>query len=504
MKMILAYDLGTGGNKASLYDSDGNLVSSTFHGYETYYPQTGWYDQRPDDWWQAVVASTRELLATSGVNPADILGIGISGHSLGCVPLSSEGTLLRDATPIWSDKRPVAEAASFLEKVSEEQWYERTGNGFPATHYTVFKILWYKNNEPEMYGKVSKIVGTKDYVNYRLTGRMCTDYSYASGCGAYNLLKWDYDEEYLDILGLPRDLFPEILPSSEVIGTLTEEASSELGLPQTVRVVAGGVDNSCMALGAKNTQPGRLYTSLGSSSWIGVSATKPLLDVKTRPYVFTHVIPGMFASHVGVFSTGTTFRWVRDQLCQHGLEQASQEGINIYEWMIREALKSPVGAHGLMMNPSLAGGSSLEPSARMRGGIVGLDLGHTLCDIIRASMEGISLNLRTALDSLRCLSPLGDSMVAVGGGSISDAWCQIYADACRISLEKTNVGQNAAALGAAALAAVGTGLWEDFSRIDKVHVRQAYISPREETALLYDELAEKFRRTARALASLAD
>ena len=162
-----------------------------------------------------------------------------------------------------------------FENISEKDWYKITGNGFPAPLYLVFKIKWYQDNEPEMFDRINVVVGTKDYINYRLTGRIVTDYSYASGSGVYDLVKWGYSEELIAASGLSTEYFPGIVPSSEVIGALTKEASEALGLPETVKVVAGGVDNSCMALGARNIKDGRIYNSQGSSSWIAVTGKAP-------------------------------------------------------------------------------------------------------------------------------------------------------------------------------------------------------------------------------------
>ncbi|MEE8452443.1 MAG: FGGY family carbohydrate kinase, partial [Thermoguttaceae bacterium] len=280
---IIAYDLGTGGNEASLYDVDGRLLADAFVPYETHYPQAGWHEQRPTDWWQAVVESTHRLLDCDAVDPAEIECLAISGHSLGCVPLDARGELLRESTPIWSDKRPTTQVPQFFERVDPVQWYRLTGNGFPAPHYTVFKIMWYRDNEPELFSRIDKIIGTKDYVNYRLTGRICTDNSYASGSGVYDLTGWDYADELIDAAGLRREIFPEIVPSTHILGQLTAEAAETLGLPRGVKVAAGGVDNSCMALGARNIAEGRIYASLGSSSWVAVSSDKPLLDDRAKP-----------------------------------------------------------------------------------------------------------------------------------------------------------------------------------------------------------------------------
>ena len=176
--------------------------------------------------------------------------------------------------------------------------------GFQPNYIPHFKILWYKDNEPGVFEKIDKVIGTKDYINYKLTGQTKTDYSYASGCGVYDLKGWGYSEELLQASGLDPDIFPEIVPSTEIIGELTAEASESLGLPRKVKVAAGGVDNSCMALGARNIESGRVYLSLGSSAWIAVSADEPVLDSRSRPFVFTHVMPGMFTSAVSIFSGG--------------------------------------------------------------------------------------------------------------------------------------------------------------------------------------------------------
>jgi len=501
---IIAYDLGTGGNKASLYDLEGNCLAANFVPYETHYPHSGWHEQRPADWWDAVVASTRGLLDETDVDAAQIACIGISGHSLGAVPLDAEGTLLRQGTPIWSDSRPDTQVPEFFSHVDEADWYTTTGNGFPAPLYTAFKIMWYRDNEPDMFTKIAAVIGTKDYINYRLTGRIVTDYSYASGSGVYDLLGWDYSAKLLAAAGLPRDILPDIVPSTEVIGELTAEAAEALALPRGVKVVAGGVDNSCMALGARNTAPGRVYNSQGSSSWIALSDDKPLLDVATRPYVFAHVMPGMFTSAVGVFSTGTSFRWVRDHLCRDLVARAEQTGDDVYDLMTALAAESPVGANKLLFNPSLAGGSSLDESPNIRGAFIGLDLGHTQADVIRATMEGVAMALRVGLDALRNLTDISDEIVVVGGGSRSALWRQIHADLYRMKVVKTSIDQQAAALGAAALAAVGTGLWSDVARIDAIHQVQSVAEPVAANCEAYDTLMPVFRKAAHCAAQLGD
>lgn len=465
---LLAYDFGTGGTKASLYDASGTCQASTFASYETFYPQDGWHEQRPSDWWQSVVESTQKLLEDSIVDAAAIVAIGISGHSLGLVPLDAEGQLLRDQVPIWSDARPDnRQLDEFFTHISEEAWYTLTGNGFPPALYTVFKIMWLRDNEPELFTRIHKVIGTKDYINFKMTGVMATDYSYASGSGVYDLKAWAYSEPLMAASGLDPELFPDIVASTKVLGTLTPEAAAELGLPSSVKVVAGGVDNSCMALGAQAYTEGACYNSMGSSSWIAVSSSEPILDLKTRPYVFTHVVPDMFASATAIFSAGSSFRWLKETLAPD----------TDFEALIAEAQQSPIGANGVLFVPHLAGGSSLDETPAVRGAFMNLALGTSRADVIRATMEGICFGLKRALDALEAITPVSIEMLAVGGGSRSDTWMQMYADIYGKTMRRTNIDQQAAALGAAALAAVGVGLWPDFSPLNAIHQETSRQAP---------------------------
>ena len=370
-------------------------------------------------------------------------------------------------------------ARRFFNKVDPDAWYRATGNGFPAAHYTAFKLLWYRDHEPRMFDQIDKVIGTKDYVNYRLTGHVATDYSYASGSGVYDLMGWDYSDKLLAAADLPRDVFPDIVPSTEIIGQLTPRAADALGLPVGTPVACGGVDNSCMALGARAMAEGRAYASLGSSMWIAVSSGRPLLNDTAKPYVFTHVVPGMFTlGRVDLLG-----RILLALGSRHALQKPNRTGPRRRPRPLRSDDRPGRAIadrrEQTSLQPSLAGGSSLEPSAHIRGALLGLDLGHAQSDIIRAALEGIALNLRLALDELRPLCRLADEMVVVGGCSRSSLWRQIFADALELNILKTNVGQEAGSLGAAAVALVASGVWPDFNPIDNLHQHEAVAHPQE-------------------------
>ncbi len=500
---ILAFDLGTGGCKSSLYDYSGRCLGSDFQVYSTRYPRPGYHEQRPEDWWDAVVRGSRALVGSGLCEPDSVKGIGLSGFSLGMVPIGEDGRPLLDWVPIWSDSRPGPEdMESFFREVPEEKWYSTTGNGFPPALYTVFKILWLRRERPEVFSRARAILGSKDYINLRLTGTAATDHSYASGTGIYDLAARAYSDRLLRASGLPRSLFPEIVPSTRVLGTLLPEAAAALGVDRNAVVVAGGVDNSCMALGARNLEEGSVYNSLGSSSWIAVTSRRPLLDPTYRPYVFEHVVPGMYNSATAIFSAGTSHSWVLRELCRDLADPADPGAV--YERTEALAREVPPGSRGLMFNPSLAGGSSLDPGPNIRGAFLGLTLEHTRSDLIRATLEGVCMGLRIALDVLSSLTEVQDEMILAGGGAKSPLWRQMLADVLGKKVLKTSVDQQAAALGAAAVTAVGIGAWKDFSRIRELHEIQARHEPDPAAARIYAGILPTFRKASRFLSEYGE
>ena len=492
---IIAYDLGTGGVKASLHDGALKTLSVAFFEYETFYPSREIHLQRPADWWEAVCAATRKLLADTGTDPGEIVCAALSGHSLVAVPVDGAGRALLDLVPIWSDTSAAPEAEAFFTRVGQEEWYGVTGNGFPPACYTIFKLMRLARTEPLLFGRVRRVLGSKDYINYRLTGEMATDPSYASGIGGYSLAKGRFEESFFEAAGLPFDIFPDIVPSHSIIGRVSPEASEACGLAAGTRVACGGVDNACMALGAVGGGEGRAYLSLGSSCWIPVNSSAPILDYGKRPYVFAHIAEGMYTSAFSIFSGGSSLKWARDNIFSGGGGFAELDRI---------ADRVEAGSGGILFNPSLAGGTSQDKSPNIRGAYIGLHLGTTRDELLRAAMEGVALNLKLSYDFMKSKADLEDSLLICGGGSKSRVWMQIFADVFGIETRKTNIDQDAASLGAAAIAARAAGLWQDYSGIDSLHEVEARYQPRPEYASIYAELLPRFARAAEALADLSD
>lgn len=494
MKYIIAYDLGTGGIKTSIFSENGTSLGYSFLSYETYFPKNNFREQKPEDWWEAVVKTTQEVIKKTSVNPECIVSLAVSGHSLGAVPIGMNGELLSDYVPIWNDARAKDQAEEFFAKTSKSDWYLSTGNGFPAELYSIFKIMWYKDNAPELYWNTDKFIGTKDYINYKLTGVLCTDHSYASGSGVYSLKDFAYNDKYIMLSGITAEKLPEIKNSTDVIGTILPDVAQKLGLSSNTKVCCGGVDNACMALGAACIDDGDVYTSLGTSAWIAVSDEKPIVDVEKCPYVFAHCVPQKYVSATAIFSAGNSLRWVRDNFFVDLCEKENRGEINSYAEIDRLAKNSRVGANGLVFLPTLAGGSSLDKSVNARGGFVGLDLMHTREDICRATLEGVAINLRLALDVLKKYCKTDKNMLIVGGGAKSDVWRKIFADAYNMNITTSKVAQDAGSFGAAAVAAVGAGVWEDFEKVKQLCTRESVIKPDSNMTSIYENILPLYEK----------
>jgi xylulokinase len=498
MMKFIAYDLGTGGVKASLYDNDFKELAKSFIEYPTYYQLGNMHEQRPEDWLNGIISSTRNLLDASAVDPSEITCLALSGHSCVAVPLDNELKPLTERVPIWSDTRAAEQVSRFFETVDEEDWYLKTGNGFPAACYSLFKLIWLKENQPDVYRKIYKTAGSKDYINARLTGKIATDHSYASSTGAYDLRDKRIDDGLIEAAGIRRDIFPEIVPSHTILGSLTREAADEIGLTERTLVACGGVDNACMALGAVGTAEGAVYTSLGSSSWIPVNSAEPILDFKTRPYVFAHIDDSMFTSAYSIFAGGSSFQWAGEVLCK------DIPSDNLYAEMDRLASTAPIGSNGIFFNPSLAGGTSQDKSVNIAGAFIGLHLGNTREDMIRAVLEGIALNLRTSRELLSSKTVLSDQLLFCGGGSKSRFWMQMFADVFNMKIIKTNIDQSAASLGAAAICARAVGMIKDYSIIPDLHQIENICQPNSENHEQYDRIYRVFRHICDVIADLGD
>ncbi|MBI3360116.1 MAG: xylulokinase [Chloroflexi bacterium] len=462
---LLAHDLGTTGNKATLFDDGGRLIASAFSGYQVHYPQPTWAEQDPGDWWRAIVETTRRLLTESRVPPGDIAVVSFSGQMMGCLPVDAAGRPLRRCI-IWADQRAVAQAARLAERVGEERVYRITGHRISPT-YSGPKIMWVRENEPQVFAQAHKFLHVKDYIAHRMTGAFVTDRSDASGMNLYDLDDGAWSEEILDAVDLDPGLLPEVHDSTDAIGKVTREAADELGLKTGTPVVIGGGDGASAAVGAGAVAEGTAYNYVGSSSWVSFAAPHPIYDAGRRIFNWAHMVPGVFAPCGTMQSAGGSYQWLKREVCWIEGREAEETGVDVYEIMNRHAAESVPGAHGLLFLPYLQGERSPHWNPRARGGFVGLQITHTRADLIRAVLEGISMNLRTILQSFLDAGAKIDEITLIGGGVKGALWRRILADVFGRPVLVPRLLDEATSLGAAVAGGVGVGLFEDFSAVNR-------------------------------------
>lgn len=499
---ILAHDLGTTGNKATLYDKEGALVSSAFHGYETEYAHAGWAEQNPEDWWQAVCTSTHELLRQTNTRADELAGVAFSGQMMGCVPLDKEARPLRNAI-IWADQRSVQQERWVGEHVSPDEVYRITGHRLSAS-YSLSKILWLRDHQPDIYAAAHKFVHAKDAVVARLTGAFVTDPSDASGMNLYDLEGGTWSERILEAAELDPVKLPELHPSTEGVGEVLPEVADEVGVAIGTPVVIGGGDGACAAAGAGVVDEGVAYNYIGASSWIALATNKPIYDPDLTTFTFGHVVPGMFMPTGTMQTAGASYQWARDQICHVEVQAAETLGLNPYELMSLEAENSPIGANGLLFLPYLLGERSPRWNPRARGAFLGLTMRHTRADMIRAVLEGVTMNLRVILEAFGSQGARIEAMRLIGGGARGRFWNRMMADVYGLPVHRLAVLEEATSMGAALTGGVGVGLYPDFSMIETMNPVTEVIQPDPVAQVAYERILPIFEAAYQSLVPVYD
>jgi xylulokinase len=444
---LLGIDVGTGGTRAVVLDSEGKLIagaSSEHEPFKTAHP--GWAEQEPEDWWRAAQEAIRMVLAAAPEPREPIAAIGLTGQMHGAVMLDENGAVLRPAL-IWCDTRTRAECDWLTEKIGYERLIELTCN--PALpNFTVTKILWVKEHQPEIFAKIRHILCPKDYVRYRLTGEFAIDVQEASGTLLLDVTHRRWSREVAEAAGIDESWLPKVYESPEVCARISEAAAGLTGLAAGTPVVAGAGDQGAGAVGMGILQPGSVSATIGTSGVVFAATAAPTKDAKGRLHTFCHAVPGLWHVMGVTQSAGLSLRWLKETFFR-GLD---------YDALTWAAAKIAAGSEGLLWAPYLLGERTPHLDPEVRAAFAGISTVHTEAHFVRAVMEGVAYSMQ---DTFTLFAELGIPVSGIrlgGGGARGPLWRKIQAGVYGHAVEVLTA-EEGGAFGAALLAGVGAGHW---------------------------------------------
>ncbi|WFR58268.1 xylulokinase [Anaerocolumna sp. AGMB13025] len=437
--LYIGVDLGTSSVKLLLMDESGDIKSIVTREYPLYFPQPGWSEQNPEDWFSALTDGIKEL--TKDCDKTTVDGISFSGQMHGMVILDEEDKVIRPAI-LWNDGRTQAECDYLNNEIGRDKISAYTGN-MALTGFTAPKLLWVKKHEPENFAKIKKVMLPKDYAAYCLSGVHCTDVSDASGMLLLDVKNKCWSKEMLDIIGLKEEQLAKVYESYEVVGTLKKDIAKELGLPESVKVIAGGGDQAVAAVGTGTVGEGMCNVSLGTSGVVFI-ASKEYAEVDQNAlHVFAHA-DGKYHFMGVMLSAAASNKWWQDEI------------IGTKEYKKEEAAITKLGDNNVYFLPYLMGERTPHNNPNARGTFIGMTMDTTRADMTQAMLEGVAFALRDSFEITKKLGVNIDRIRINGGGAKSPLWCKIIADVLNVKVDKINSAEGPA-FGAAILAAVGCG-----------------------------------------------
>lgn len=480
--MIIAHDLGTTGDKASLHTDEGRLVTSATAPYAPSFGPGGMAEQDPQVWFDAVARATWALLDRGAVAADQVRAVSFSGQMMGAVLLDAAYQPVRPAM-IWADHRSTEQAQRLEDALGAHRAYELLGHRVHAT-YSLAKVMWVREHEPENFARVRHVCLAKDFVVQRLTGSLVTDPSDASSTNAYDQRAGRWSDEVLGPAGFDAGLFPEIVRSTTVVGGVRSEVADSVGLVAGTPVVLGGGDGPLAATGAGIlSSTDGCYAYLGSSWWVSMAAGEPLHDPQRRSMTFDHVVPGQFVPTATMQAGGASLEWVAEVLAPDAEER--------FEHLLAETADADTS--GLYFLPHLLGERSPHWNTSARGGFLGLTRHHGRAHLAKAVLEGVAFNLAICLEAFRDSGRPVQQVDAIGGGALSDVWLGIIADVWGCAVRRRSIVEEANSLGAAVTAAVGAELVDGFDIARDLSEVTAEFQPDPRRHAEYAQRLEAFR-----------
>ncbi|RPI87598.1 MAG: carbohydrate kinase [Chloroflexi bacterium] len=457
-KYLLGIDNGNTFSKAALFDLRGKEVAVANCAADTGYPHPGWTERDMEMLWQSTAAAVRAVLAKSGVRPEEIAGIGNCGHGNGIYLLDKGGRPLRNGIQSM-DTRAAGVVAEWDQRNLHPQVFPFTLQSFwPAQPNAL--LAWLKKNEPQNYERIGAILLVKDYIKFRLTGEITTDYTDMSAANLMDIREKRYSSELMALYDLSEvyEALPPLKLSSEVIGTVTPDAAQETGLAVGIPVVGGLFDVDASAIGAGVVDVNQACLVMGSWSINDVVTKEPIID----PSLFMTTIfadPKLFLTIEGSATSATNLEWFVNQFCSEERAEAQRRGVSVYEICSEEVASLPPGSTNIIFHPFLYG-SNVQPTAR--AGFYGVAGWHTRAHLLRALYEGVVFGHLSHIEKLRRAGGQINAARLAGGGSRSKVWSQMFADTIQVPMEVTD-GNELGARGAALSAAIGAGIYQDYA-----------------------------------------
>lgn len=475
--MYIGIDLGTSAVKLLAMDNDSKILKTVSVEYPISFPKSGWSEQNPEDWYKGTIEGINNLL--DGLQDRTVDGIGVGGQMHGLVILDDKDEVIRPAI-LWNDGRTTKETDYLNTVIGQDKLSEYTGN-IAFAGFTAPKVLWVKNNEPENFSRIKKVMLPKDYIVYRLTGSYVSDYSDASGMLLMDVKNKKWSQEMLEICGIADVEMPELHESFDVVGEVKSDIAAELNISGQLKVVAGAGDNAAAAVGTGTVGAGGCNLSLGTSGTLFISNDKFSVDDKNSLHSFAHA-DGGFHLMGCMLSAASCNKWWMDEILKDTDYKGNQIGI------------VKLGENNVFFLPYLMGERSPHNDPLVRAGFLGMSMDTTRQDMVQAVLEGVAFGLRDSLEVARSLGIKIEVSNICGGGARSPLWRKIIANVMNLRLE-IQENDEGPALGGAILAAVGCGRYTDVISAAKSIVKVVEtIEPEAELVAKYEEKYNQFKK----------
>ncbi len=485
--LYIGIDLGTSAVKLLLMDGAGKIQKIVSREYPLYFPNPGWSEQNPEDWYTGAVEGLKELIADC--DKSQVAGISFGGQMHGLVILDKDDQVIRPAI-LWNDGRTAKETDYLNQEIGKDKLSEYTAN-IAFAGFTAPKVLWVKNQEPENFARIEKLMLPKDYLAYRLSGTFCTDVSDASGMLLFDVKNKCWSKEMMDICGVKESQLPKIFESYEAVGTLKPELAAELGLSEEVKIAAGAGDNAAAAVGTGTVGDGSCNISLGTSGTIFISSEKFGVDANNALHSFAHA-DGHFHLMGCMLSAASCNKWWMDEILKTKDYAGEQTGIK------------ELGRNNVFFLPYLMGERSPHNNPNARGTFMGMTMDTTREDMTQAVLEGVAFALRDSFEVAKSLGIQIERTKICGGGAKSPLWRQMIADIFNIKVDIPE-SEEGPAMGGAMLAAVACGEYASVEEAaEKIVKIVDTVEPIPENAARYEKQYQKFRRIYPAVKELFD